>query len=527
MDPDTFWDKAMKLPNRARYWYEVSTRWMQSQGAKDPEQLRRVMDMVAATSPQLQPYPNLARGVGVLAEHAQGLPTATDLMQHATARTALSPEGLGGLKIGSFSGDFQHIAGLEDVPSLSTNDRQVLAYMGIRDPNAFIKEPWLYPFISKFHNILRDAENEARPGVALAAWNAMQEMRALPDDLSVNQAKFEEQYEANQRRAMDELAARHAIREEGHKPRPGTSIIEDLFSAYAGEPLSVTRIDIKAFGTFEGVASPNMRIPMGGYRKSGGVASPNMRIPMGGYRKSGPHAGEFYEFSTEQREAILADLGEPLNQEAQAAPTFLPPQSEAPVAGTMRTYSAFIPETGREPISPQQIAAFERETGGYPLNVSRTATGTEFFLNIKAREGQLPPEREAVGAVAERVFGESHGEPHILPYDYTPGYFKQGEYQGKRDAYWNGEPGGQIRDDASGAGGAGIVDQARLLRRQNAMAKIEAVAATRNADDANLAADVNRAVERARAKAARSRVEPAGAEGAPGAIAPGGPPQWE
>ena len=71
MDPDTFWDKAMKLPNRARYWYEVSTRWMQSQGAKDPEQLRRVMDMVAATSPQLQPYPNLARALGVLAEHSQ------------------------------------------------------------------------------------------------------------------------------------------------------------------------------------------------------------------------------------------------------------------------------------------------------------------------------------------------------------------------------------------------------------------------------------------------------------------------
>ncbi len=89
-----------------------------------------------------------------------------DLMQRASARTPLSPEGLGGLKIGSFSGEFQRIAGLQDVPSLSTNDRQVLAYMGIKDQNAFIQEPWLYPFLSKFHNLLRDAENEARPGVA-------------------------------------------------------------------------------------------------------------------------------------------------------------------------------------------------------------------------------------------------------------------------------------------------------------------------------------------------------------------------
>jgi hypothetical protein len=124
IDPPEFWDAAMKQSNEARYWYEVSSRWMQSQGAKDPAQLRRVMDMVAATSPQLEPYPNLARAVGVLSEHAQGLPTATDLMQHASARTALSPEGLGGLKTGSFSGEFQHIAGLRDIPSLSTNDRQ-------------------------------------------------------------------------------------------------------------------------------------------------------------------------------------------------------------------------------------------------------------------------------------------------------------------------------------------------------------------------------------------------------------------
>ena len=115
-----FWHGALSLPDRARYWYEISARKVQAEGlAGDPEGQRRTFDVLAATSPRELPDPNLRRALGALAEHAQNLPADVDLMNQASVRQALSPEGLAGLKTGSFSGTFQHIGGLTEEAPLS------------------------------------------------------------------------------------------------------------------------------------------------------------------------------------------------------------------------------------------------------------------------------------------------------------------------------------------------------------------------------------------------------------------------
>jgi hypothetical protein len=48
-------------------------------------------------------------------------------------------------------------------------------------------------------------------------------------------------------------------------------------------------------------------------------------------------------------------------------------------AGSRKSYSRFVP--GSDALSPESIKAFEREIGGYPLNVSRTGTCTLLDIN--------------------------------------------------------------------------------------------------------------------------------------------------
>lgn len=169
-----FWNQALSLPDLARYWYEISTRAMQKEGLENqpPEDGRLAFRVLAGTSPNAEPQPNMRRTLGVLSEHVQNKPSSIDLTTPGSVRMAFGP-GLGAPKIGNFAGTFEHIAGLNDKAPLSVNDRQVADIHKI-DREDFAKNPALYGMVSQFYQNLRDAENAARPGVAAGTENPLE-----------------------------------------------------------------------------------------------------------------------------------------------------------------------------------------------------------------------------------------------------------------------------------------------------------------------------------------------------------------
>jgi hypothetical protein len=169
-----FWDKAMRLPARARLWYEVSAETfdkglrgrVEAAGGKAAAaaEYKQLFDTIAATSAQADPTQNERRTIGVLAEHLQNLPIHTDITDKTSVRKALST-GLTGLKTGSFSGTFSHILGLDDTPPLSVNDRQVASMFGITQDD-LMSNPWLYEVMSRFFIRIRDEVNTRVPEIA-------------------------------------------------------------------------------------------------------------------------------------------------------------------------------------------------------------------------------------------------------------------------------------------------------------------------------------------------------------------------
>lgn len=158
-----FWDEALKQSDRARYWYEVSTRKMQHEGLdRYPEDAQTAFNVLAGTSGNSEPEPNMRRTLGVLAERQRQIPVATDLMLPGAVRAAFQ-SGSGGAKYGNFARTFGHIAGLDPTAPVSVNDRQVAAIHGI-DRNELAKNPALYGVLSHFYQNLRDGENAARAG---------------------------------------------------------------------------------------------------------------------------------------------------------------------------------------------------------------------------------------------------------------------------------------------------------------------------------------------------------------------------
>jgi hypothetical protein len=165
-----FWNDALSQPEKMRYWYELGTRKFQSEGLdKHPEDFSQTMDMAAATSPSAEPLQNLQRTVGTLAENQQGQPVATDLIQPGAARMAFTT-GMEAPKTTNYTGTFKHIAGVDDKPPISVNDRQHGEILGM-DRNEIAERPDLYALASQFTQNLRDAENAARPGVAAGTEN--------------------------------------------------------------------------------------------------------------------------------------------------------------------------------------------------------------------------------------------------------------------------------------------------------------------------------------------------------------------
>jgi broad specificity phosphatase PhoE len=163
--PDAaFWDKAFSLPQKARYWYELSGEaFLKKYMSLPAEMARRVIDAVAGTSGGVEPGPNLQRGIGILSEQLQNQPVMVDLRDPGSARQALNPEkDLSTLKYGNFSGTMQYLAGLTNKKPLTTNDVQVGSMFGIKGED-IAKNPVLYEVLSRFFLEMRDLQNSHLP----------------------------------------------------------------------------------------------------------------------------------------------------------------------------------------------------------------------------------------------------------------------------------------------------------------------------------------------------------------------------
>tara|TARA_R110002074_G_scaffold92179_4_gene201222 strand:+ start:454 stop:3375 length:2922 start_codon:yes stop_codon:yes gene_type:complete len=158
-----FWDNALRLSDRGRYWYEVST-----ESFKDllpdlsAEELKKFISVVASTSPVANPFQNMQRAVAAFSSYLRGVPIDNDLVIPRNVRDALVTGELEGLKTGSFGGTMQYIDGLTDIPPLSTNDRQVASSFAISGEDV-ANNPELYEVLSRFYTKLRDNLNAKLP----------------------------------------------------------------------------------------------------------------------------------------------------------------------------------------------------------------------------------------------------------------------------------------------------------------------------------------------------------------------------
>jgi hypothetical protein len=158
-----FWDDALRLSARGRYWYEVST-----ESFKDllpdlsPDELKKFISVVAATSPVANPFQNMQRTVAAFSAYLRGVPIDSDLVIPRAVRDALETGDLEGLKTGSFGGTMQFIDGLTDVAPLSTNDRQVASSFGVSGDD-IAGNPELYEVLSRFYTKMRDDLNAKLP----------------------------------------------------------------------------------------------------------------------------------------------------------------------------------------------------------------------------------------------------------------------------------------------------------------------------------------------------------------------------
>ena len=157
-----FWDDALRLPDRARYWYEVSAESFEKILRVSKGDLKRFIAIVSATSPQANPIVNMKRAIGVFAQYMAGEPIDMDLTIPQNVREALKYGTLSGLKTGSFAGTMQYILGLENTAPLSTNDRQVASSFGVTGDDIATK-PILYETLSRFYINLRDKLNSQLP----------------------------------------------------------------------------------------------------------------------------------------------------------------------------------------------------------------------------------------------------------------------------------------------------------------------------------------------------------------------------
>lgn len=522
-----FWNKAFKMPNRVRYWYEASAEAFRDlTNFRSPEALARFIDIVSGTSGGVEPYPNLMRAMGVASEDAQGIPIRTDLRDPASATKALAPSDMDTLKFGNFAGTMQFINGLTPKAPLSTNDTQVASAFGFPG-TALASKPILYEVLSRFYQKLRDVQNaglaageqpyeswqiqalgwveergrkketkknvsddygEALPkiistlqanGVPIPGGQitetTLQDPR-VPNLMSGTRRYFDQgrfatvetaseltpegkraaeiyeylrgreeipwvrdakkKYIRQQRIPMEELARRKRT---GDKKTADPSLLSNIMSELVGTKVEVSRVDPRNFtgwGTFESVMSPNLRIPM------------QFRVM---------ETQGFASLTPVARRALLAMLGKALGQKAMAASQFTPAADPA----NPDTFRVFVQTTDPANFNPTVIETFEKDAGGFPLNIEEVPNGYTIDLNIGGFD--VGPNRQTVQDAVDKHLDNQITT--ISPMDYRSDYIEENGYVDDNgnwndvanyDTYINElleqDDAVQIRDNARGVG---------------------------------------------------------------------------
>lgn len=511
----TFWQRLGELPQRARYWYEISAEGMRDRLPDlSDEEFELFTDVVGATSPSTPPTENFMRALGVLSHTLRNIPSDQDTIDPATVLRSLGSTNEG-LKVGSFSGTFLHHLGLRDIPQLSTNDRQVAASFGM-GPTDIGQNPVMYGVLSKFYQGLRDHLNSKLPPGA-EPWQTWQLQAAgwvqqridtgnndFEDYLSVMEMLGRKAQDAGIPTGPNGEITRATLMDPRLDPLMSTSI-EDyrrrakLNIQIAGSTQGYTQSramrrefellgDVKAVEAWEGVerralkslaqktTSPRLDeqgrqvyLPSGDAAKNE-IPSPATKLALAvvipGVKKDkivtrtqvgSNEAGYASRLplpsgaSRQELETMLATFGAELNQGSVRAGRFRYLE-EVPPEGPQPGQATSLLHSAPEPLTSKQVADFQAALGpDYQVDGHVTPVG--YVLDVHPGPDGTPASIEQLDA-ARAAAGLSDRASSYVVAEYEGVNIQQGQYA-QVISRWRADV---VRDEAQGLVTAGVFD---------------------------------------------------------------------
>ena len=486
---EEFWNAALKLPDRARYWYEVSSEVI---GNYFPDltktEIEKFWDVVAATSPMADPIDNMFRTIALLSEHYQSKPITTDLVSPTAVSTALSDELLGAPKTRSFSGTFLYLSGVRNEVPLSTNDRQVASSFGITGDdiaNNFV----MYHILSEFYIGLRNEQNANLPsgvqpyetwqiqapawvherGLTKASKNELQnyddyalvlENRVIP---KLKEAGISIPDNQLTKDVLRNPKVPYALRENllGYQQAYVGTVEVNTQSNVVGKQFEENSALMRNQEGFVGLTKEADTIIAEGMRKltarsrEGGKKLPSVidriasamvgkkvsmvRVTTDGF---GTYAGSaspniripmrykdakgYGNFDEKDVDVFLSLLSGPLGQEAAAAGLFVDANmNEAPPAGFDRTFSVFV-KTGND-TRPDDIDPRGIGELSAKLNkpVSMSIVANGYLFDIHLEGGPSITDPQVISDAVGGTGLALLGEIYLIPRDYKVRYFER------------------------------------------------------------------------------------------------------
>jgi hypothetical protein len=470
-----FWDKAMRLPMRSRYWYEIS-----AEGFRDffpdatDDELDILLDLVAATSPLANPHVNMRRTVGVQAQDIRGMPADQDITDSTAVRDALHHDSsLSGLKTGNFSGTFKYLQGRSG-PPLSVNDRQVASTFGISGDD-IANNGAAYQAISEFYMRLRDRINSRLPEGAtpVETWQ-LQAMGWIEERTMSGNPSNDDYVEALHAIVRDLKAA--------GIPVPNDQLTKQILADPRVEPIMATTIDqwrksqvatvetvttqtdvgrqavdiftrAKEAGdgdvmdAYDAIVKRSVKKLIGRTKELGGRSPADVALgavmgrPMKMTRMEtgyGTFEGDLSrnariplppDLSPDQVDAALSLMGKSLKQDAMAASRFTAVEPSSAVAeGATRTHGIFIHTTERVPSDAAERFA-QNLPEGHDMNVREVANGIVFEVNPRfADDGPVGASDVDIEQAFQRAGLDNRYDSVILSFDHTSHYHEAGDY---------------------------------------------------------------------------------------------------
>lgn len=481
-----FWNSALKLPDRARYWYEISSEVI---GNYFPDmkgvEIEKFWDVVAATSPMADPIDNMYRTIALLSEHYQGKPITTDLVSPTAVTTALSDEFLGAPKTRSFSGTFLYLSGERNEIPLSTNDRQVASSFGITGDdiaNNFV----MYHILSEFYIKIRDEQNANLPAGAQPYETWQIQAPAWVHERGLSKVEKNEVQNYDDYALVIQNRVLPKLKEQGisipndkltidvlRNPKVPYALRDNLLGfqeAYVGTVEVNTQSNvvgkqfeenyslIKGQEGFVGATKEADTIIADGMRKLTARSRINgrklpsildqvatamvgkkvslVRVTTDGYGTYGGFTSPniripmrykdskgYGNFDEKDVDVFLSLLSGPLGQEAAAAGLFVDADlNEQAPAGFDRTFSVFV-KTKDGKVIPDNVTGRLSAAINKPVSVSNVANGYVFDIHLEGGPS-ITDEKTVVDAVYKTDLA-LYGEINLIPRDYKVRFFER------------------------------------------------------------------------------------------------------